>query len=78
VTIYLPRDLYEWIILRKARGRGPLTRQVTRYCEEGRIRDELAEAADAIEPDPRALQQIRARIRQERNVAAEPAAEPDT
>lgn len=67
VTIYLPQALYEWLVLRKARGHGAVTRQVTRYCEEGRIRAELAEAADAIEPDPRALQQIRARIQQERN-----------
>jgi len=51
VPIYLPADLYEWLVLRKARGHGPLTQQVVRYCEEGRIRDELAEAASAVHAD---------------------------
>jgi hypothetical protein len=67
VTIYLPPALYEWLVLRKARGHGALTRQVTRYCEEGRIRAELAEAADQIEPAPGGLERIQERIRQERN-----------
>jgi hypothetical protein len=66
VTIYLPRPLYEWLIMRKARGHGPLTQQVAGYCQEGRIRTELDEAADAVNPDPRALEQLRARIRSER------------
>jgi hypothetical protein len=65
VTIYLPADLYEWLVLRKARGHGALTRQVTGYCEEGRIRAELADAADQIEPAPGGLERIQERIRQE-------------
>lgn len=67
VTIYLPRPLYEWLILRKARGHGPLTQQVARYCQEGRLRDELTEAVEHIEPSPGGLDRIQARIRQERN-----------
>ena len=66
VTIYLPRPLYEWLILRKARGHGPLTAQVSRYCQEGRVRDELADAAETIDTDPDALERIQERTRPER------------
>lgn len=63
ITIYLPRGVYERLGIRKARGHGPLTRQITRYCEEGLLRDELADAAADVQPDPGALGKIQARTR---------------
>lgn len=35
---------------------------IERYCTEGRIRDELADAAQQIEPTPDALEQIRRKL----------------
>lgn len=63
ITIYLPQGLHEWLGVRKARGHGPITRQITRYCEEGRLRDELADAAADVQPGPGALGKIQARTR---------------
>jgi hypothetical protein len=65
VPVYFPPTLYEWLVLRKARGHGSLTQQIVRYCEEGRIRDELADAAAEMRTDPDALGKIQARIRRE-------------
>ena len=63
VPVYFPRPLYEWLVVRKARGAGPITEQVVTLCEEGRIRLELEQAAEQITPDPGALQAIQARTR---------------
>ena len=55
-------ELYEW----SKNGNGPrptASSLIIRYCQEGWLRDELAQAADQIDTDPDALNRIQQKIR---------------
>jgi hypothetical protein len=63
-TIFYPAPAMKAWLKRWALTTGvSLTVLIERYCEEGRIRDELAEHAQQIDPHPDGLDQIRRGIR---------------
>jgi hypothetical protein len=64
-TIFYPAPAMKAWLKRYALTTGvSLTVLIERYCTEGRIRDELAEAAQQIDPAPDGLDQIRRQIDQ--------------
>ena len=74
VTIHFPANLLRWLhkhvtddLYRWSEtGDGPrptTSSLVTRYCQEGWLRDELAQAAEQIDTDPDALNRIQQKIR---------------
>jgi hypothetical protein len=64
-TIYFYAGLHPWLKHRAITEGTTLSELVNRYCQEGRIRDELADAAATVEPDPGALAKIQQRIREQ-------------
>ena len=62
-TIFYPSPAMHAWLKRYALTRGEsMSALIERYCLEGRTRDELAEAAQQIDPAPDGLEQIRRQI----------------
>ncbi len=63
-TIFYPSPAMKAWLKRYALTRGvSMSALIERYCLEGRARDELAEAAQQIDPAPDGLDKIRRQIR---------------
>lgn len=59
--LYLPPATHRWLKLRAAATGTSMNKLINRYVLEGRVRDELADAAAETEPAPGGLQAIQRR-----------------